>query len=222
MKNQKTLKTEKITIMADNREFSSKVVKELALMNCVVKPKQLEVGDYILSERVCAERKSAMDFVCSVLDQRIFTQLKDLKESFEKPILIIEGNDLYTQRNVHPNAMRGALASVAIDYEIPILWTQNQEETASILFWIAKREQVVEERSLAIRGQRSLLSEKEKQEFLVAGLPGVNTKRAKKLLDKFKTPEKIFKASEEKLKKVDGIGDIMAKNIRKVLTDKYD
>ncbi|UCG95119.1 MAG: DEAD/DEAH box helicase, partial [archaeon] len=166
---QKVLKTERIIIMADNREFASKVVKELARLDCIVKPKQLEVGDYILSDRVCAERKTAADFLGSVFDQRIFRQLKDLKESFEKPVLIIEGYDLYSERSVHPNAVRGALACIAIDYAMPILWTETPEETAAILYWMARREQVEEERCLSIRGQTRAKTLREQQEFLVAG-----------------------------------------------------
>ena len=222
MKNQKILKTDRIVIIADNREFASKVTKELARLDCIVKPKQLEVGDYILSERVCVERKTTADFLSSVIDQRIFKQLGDLKNSFEKPILIIEGRSLYTQRNVHPNAIRGALASIAIDYTIPILWTESQEETASILYWIAKREQIDEERSLSIRSQKKTMTQNEQQEFIVAGLPGINTKMSIRLLEKFKTPEKVFRASEERLKKVEGIGDVLAKNLRKILTDIYE
>lgn len=218
---QKVLKTEGVVIFADNREFASRVVKELARLDCVVKPKQLEVGDYILSERVCVERKTAPDFLGSIFDQRIFAQLHDLKDSFPKPILIIEGHDLYSERNVHPNAIRGALACIAVDYAIPILWTEGPEETAAMLFWIAKREQVDEDRCLAIRASRKTETLKEQQEFLVAGLPGVNTKRARHLLEKLGTPEKVFRASEERLKKVDGIGNVMARNLRKVLTEKY-
>ncbi len=219
--NQKILKGNEIVIFADTREFSSRVVRELALLNCVVKPKQLEVGDYILSDRVCVERKTSADFLSSIFDQRIFKQMENLKNSYEKPVLVIEGHDLYSQRNVHPNAVRGALASIAIDYSIPILWTETPEETAALLYWIARREQVEEERALSIRVQKKVPGLKEQQEFLVAGLPGVNTKLARRLLEKFKTPEKVFRASEEKLKKVEGIGDVMAKKIRKVLTEKY-
>ncbi len=222
MKNQEVLKTNKIVIIADNREFASRVVKELALLDCVVRPRQLEVGDYILSERVCVERKTAADFLGSVMDQRIFSQLKNLKDSFERPVLVIEGHGLYTERNVHPNAVRGALGCIAIDYAVPILWTESPEETASLLYWMARREQVEEERRLSIRGQSRARSLKEQQEFLVAGLPGINTKRARRLLEKFGTPEKVFRASEDRLKKVEGIGEVMARNLRKILTEKYN
>ena len=222
-KTQKTLKPNgRVMIVADNREFNSKVVKNLARLNCVVKPNQLEVGDYILSERTCAERKTTSDFLSSIFDQRIFTQLKNLKNNFERPLLVIEGKNLYSERNVHPNVIRGALASIALDYFIPIIWTENEEETAGILYWIARREQLDEARDVSIRGEKKALTLKDQQEFLVAGMPNVNTKIAKRLLEKFKTPEKVFRASEEKLKKVQGIGDKLAKNIRKILTEKYE
>ena len=219
---QSVLKPEgKILIFADHREFASKVVRELALMDCVVQPKQLEVGDFLLSDRVAVERKTTADFVSSVFDQRLFEQLRHLKNSYEKPILIIEGTDIYGERNVHPNSIRGALASIAIDYAIPILWTQDEEETAGILFWMAKREQVDIGRPMAIRSSKRKTPLSEHQEFLVAGLPDVNRVRAVALLDHFKTPEKIFKASEERLQKVEGIGPVLAKRIRDVLASEY-
>ncbi|MCD6367778.1 MAG: hypothetical protein J7L45_01695 [Candidatus Aenigmarchaeota archaeon] len=219
---QKILKPDnKIVIFADNREFSSKVVRELARLDCIVKPKQLEVGDYILSDRVCIERKSSKDFVSSILDQRLFNQLVNLKKNFEKPILIIEGGKLFSERNVHPNAVRGALTSIAIDYSIPILWTENEKDTANMLYWIARREQSDEERSIVIRGEKKPPTLGEQQEFLIAGLPKINTKIAKRLLNHFETPERIFTAKEDDLKKVRGIGDKLAKTIRKILTEKY-
>ena len=219
---QKILKpADRIVIVADNREFTSRVVRELALSDCIVQPKQLEVGDYILSDRCAAERKTAADFVASVFDQRLFEQAASLKRSFARPLLIIEGYDIYSQRNVHPNSLRGALASLAIDYALPILWTENEAETAAMLFWIAKREQLDEGRSLAIRSEKRTATLPEHQEFLVAGLPDINTSRARALLSHFKTPEKVFKASEEKLKKVGGIGDVLARRIRELLESEY-
>lgn len=219
MEKQEILKDDnKVLIFADNREFQSDVVKELARKNCAVKPKQLEVGDFILSEKVAVERKTTSDFLSSVFDQRIFDQLKNLNKSFEKPVLLIEGTDIYSERDVHPNSIRGALSSIAIDLEIPILWSQSQDDTAAILFWIAKREQIEEERNVAIRGGKQPTTLEEKQLWLVAGLPGVDRVRAERILDHFKTPEEVFKADVSELKEVKGVGDKIAKKIRNVLT----
>lgn len=222
MEEQKILDEEGIVVFADNREFRSNVVKELARKECKVKPKQLEVGDYILSDRVAVERKSCNDFLSSIFDNNIFGQLQDLKDSFEKPVLMIEGDGLYGKRDVHPNSIRGAVASIGIDLSIPIIWTDSEEDTASFLFWIAKREQKEEERSISIRGERKPLTLKEQQKFLVAGLPNVDTKMSERLLDEFQTPERVFTAPVEKLKEVKGIGDKTAKKLRRVLSEEIE
>lgn len=223
VKTQRVLKDdEEILIFADNREFNSKVVKELARKECIVKSNQLEVGDYLLSDRTCIERKTSSDFLSSVFDQRIFEQAKNLSEQFKTPVILIEGKGLYTKRDVHPNAVRGALSALAIDYKIPLIWSENEKDSAEIIYWIAKREQIEENRRISIRGQKKTMTLQERQEYLVSGLPSINTKLSKRLLKHFKTPEKIFTSSNEELQKVKGIGEKLAKNIKKALTKKYE
>lgn len=220
---QKTLETDDIIIFADNREFPSGVVKSLALMDCIVKPKQLDVGDYICSDRVGIERKSTSDFLSSIVDSRLFDQVKSLSESYPNPLMILEGDveELYTKRNIHPNAINGALSSISIDYRIPILWSMDTEHTAALIFTIAKREQVKEGRAVAIRGEKRVFSTPQQQEFLVAGLPNVSTVLAKRLLDEFGTVKDTFNASQENLTNIEGIGEKKAKNIIDILHAKY-
>lgn len=220
---QRLLEGQRINIVADTREFPSGVVKELARLDCIVTPKQLHVGDYICSERVGVERKSSRDFLQSIIDQRLFAQAQSLKDAYPSPIIIIEGDpdSLYTERNIHPNAVNGALASLAVDFRIPILWSLAAEHTASLLFTLAKREQVDDGRVVAIRGEKRVSSLQEQQEFLVAGLPNVSTVLAKRLLEHFKTPKKVFAANEAKLKNVEGIGDKKAKKIIEILETPY-
>lgn len=214
----------KPTVLVDHRERASGVTRILERKNVSVKSVQLEVGDYVCSERVCLERKVISDFLNSIIDQRIFSQLENLANSYEKPVLIIEGNPelLYLERNIHENAIRGALSSIAIDYKIPIIWTQNPRETAAQIFWIAYREQIKEKRGLQIRSCKKTAELPRMQEFLVAGLPHINAKLSKRLLKKFKTPRKIFTASEERLMKVDGLGKEKARKILNLLNSKYE
>jgi len=210
-----------VVIYADTREMNTRIISILKKY-CNVREKQLAVGDYILSDRVGVERKSSKDFLQSIIDKRLFAQLEELKTNFKKPVLIIEGDDLLDNaRNVHPNAIRGALASITVDYAIPIIWTQTQMDTAHQLYMIAKREQINEKRPVGIRGKKKTNSVTEMQEFLIVGLPKISTEKAKNLLTHFKTPQKVFTASETELKKVKGIGDQLAKQIRKIMTEKY-
>jgi len=212
---------EKVKIIADHREMPSGVVHELVQLGIEVESKQLDVGDFILSDRVGVERKSAGDFLQSMVDKRLLTQAKALSETFERPVLILEGEDLYSRRAIHPNAIRGALAALAVDFGISILPTKDEKETAAILAIIGRREQTELAREVAIRGEAKGLTLPEQQRFIVEGLPGVSAVLAERLLAHFKNPEKVMAASEEELQEVHGIGKVKAKEIRRVLGSLY-
>lgn len=224
METQKILDSEKIKIIVDYREAKNEVFSNLKCFDAHIIQDQLKIGDYICSDRVCIERKTVYDFIESMIDQRIFKQASDMLSCFERPLFIIEGNPqfLFLERDIHPNAVRGILAALAIDYRIPLIWTKDAKETAHQIYWIARREQVNEKRSIAIRCPAKTENLSEQQEFLVAGLPFVNTKLSKKLLQTFKTPKRIFTAKPETLMKVEGIGEKKAKKIWEVLNKEYE
>lgn len=224
MKIQKTLPIDGVKIFVDNRESQSSVLRELKRKDILILEQQLEIGDYICSDRVGIERKRISDFLASIKDQRLFRQMDGLAKCFERPLLILEGNPelLFLERNIHPNVIRGVLASIAIDYKIPIIWTQNSEETAKQIFWIAYREQVKEKREVQIRSNKKASSLREEQEYLIAGLPGISTTRARQLLKKFKTPEKVFAASEKRLLKMEGFGEKRVRRIKDVLRKPHE
>ncbi|NOR84818.1 DEAD/DEAH box helicase, partial [archaeon] len=205
-------------IYADVRE--TKILKILSEKNANIQTVQLSIGDFQLSEKVGIERKSVDDFLQSIIDGRLFSQAKDLSKTFIRPLLIIEGENLYGKRQIHPNAIKGALNSLAIDFRIPILWTKNLDETTDLLITLAKKEQQ-DGKTFAIRGTRSTLNEKEELEYFVAGIPDVNTAIAKKLLNKFDTIKKLINAKEEQLTKIDSIAKTKAKKIKELFERKY-
>ncbi|MBC5793066.1 MAG: DEAD/DEAH box helicase [Nanohaloarchaea archaeon] len=209
----------KIEIVADDRE--NKILKKLAKLDIEVNQERLDVADFLVSDRTAVERKQTEDFVDSLVDQRLFSQLPELQQ-FEKPVLLIEGEELYSHRKIHPNAIRGALASIAVDHGIPVLWADDQEETSEMLKALAKREQEDQDRDVAVRGSKSGTTERQHQEFVVAGLPSVNTKLAKRLLEEFGSIQKVFSASEDELKEVEGIGEKKASSIRSLVEKEYE
>ena len=163
------------------------------------------------------------EFLSSIFNQRIFRQLGELSESYECPVLILEGNPelLFLESRTNPNVIRGVLSSIAVDFRIPIIWTQNPKETAAQVFWMANREQVLGKREVQIRSKRRAPDLARQQEFLVAGLPGISNTRAKALLKRFKTPEKVFRATEKNLLKLDGFGEKRIKTMKRVLQQEY-
>jgi ERCC4-type nuclease len=198
------------------------MAKRLESMGVAVLLKVLEVGDYVISDRVAIERKTAMDFVDSLVqpERGLFRQISDLTRTYEKPVLILEGRDLYT-RQVHPNAIRGALTSIAVDFGVPIIPTEDEEETASVIALMARREQ--EERTNAhdVHGRKTYRTLKEQQEYILSSIPGVGPAVARNLLKHFGSVERVVSATEEELTQVELVGPKTAQRIREVVGGEY-
>ena len=197
-------------VYADSREGNSKVIRHLTEMEIDVKVRSMAVADYQVSDEVAIERKTAKDFVDSIVDKRLFKQAKELSEEFKHPILILEGDDLYTGF-INPN----------IDFGISILPTRNAQDTAAMIKRIAIREQNGERTPIQIRTDKKPLSLLEQQLFIVESLPNIGPVNAKNLLKHFGSVSKVFNASENELQEVEGIGKKTAKDIRKVIDSKY-
>ncbi len=210
-------------IYIDHREIRSTVARELERLGARIKLETLEVGDYALSDRVCVERKTTSDLLSTVTDKgrNLFTQLSDIARNYERPILIIEGRDLYTQRRIHPNAIRGILAAITVDFHVPIIQTTDPEETAAIIYTIAKREQTDKKRSLHQHGKKTSQTLKEQQEYVISSISNIGPVAARKLLQHFKSIRAITSASEDELTEIGGIGKKTAERIREVTQSQY-
>ena len=210
----------KVLIFIDAREATSGIIEYFKQYDCDVQEKMLLYGDFVVSDRVCIEKKLVNDFIQSITDKRLFQQLKAMNDNFEKPVLIIEGQEsLYGV--LQPNIIRGTLAAITVDMSIPIIWTRDIADTAGIVYWIARREQLLEKREIVLRNKKVPKTVEEKQEYLISSLPDVSVVRAKALLKHFKSPFNVFNATEDELRKVKGIGKGIAKKIKKVLENKY-
>jgi len=216
-------KNEEILVFADSREGGSQVIKKIKELGLNIQLKTMTTADFVVSSRVGIERKTPKDFVDSIIDKRLLHQLKDLKQNYEKPLIIIEGEeDIYSIRKIHPNAIRGMLSTIAISYGIPILQTKSGNETAELIKSIAIREQNYKEKDFGIRTERKPLTTKEQQEFIIESLPGIGPSLAKSLLKEFKTVKKIMNSKPEKLTKIEQLGKTKAEEIIRVLNEKYE
>ena len=215
-------------IIVDYRERTSGIVTELAKEN-EIELKQLISADFIIDgnnknqekQLIGIERKTKEDFLNSIIDKRIITQLNILREHFSHPILIIEGTEnLYQMRNFHPNAIRGMLAAIAIDFQVPILYTRNYKDTAKLITVIAKRLEKPKKLS-SLLTQKKPFTLKEQQELLVSSFPGIGPETSKLLLKNFKSVKNLMNADEKQLKEVDKIGPKKALQILQVIESIY-
>lgn len=218
---EKEEKNQTIKIIIDTRESKSGIAKELSNLDIDIDLQQLTIADYIVSSRIGIERKDVADFSQSLIDGRLFPQLIALRKNYPLPVLIIEGETLYGHRAINPEAIRGAISSITLDYDIRIFWTRNTKDTARFLRNIAKREQIKSDKTPSIRSEKAPVVISDLQEFIVAGFPNINTTLAKRILVKFTTLESFFNASVEEIQEVKGIGKKMAQEIKELIQEKY-
>ena len=71
--------------------------------------------------------------------------------------MILEGNELYSGM-VNPNAIRGTIASIALDFGISIIPTRDAQDTAAMIKRIAIREQTGEKTNIQLRTDKKPIS----------------------------------------------------------------
>jgi ERCC4-related helicase len=218
---QSTKEIDEIRIIVDNRELRSPITKALTEHEVKIEVETLEVGDYILSDRVAVEAKTTDDFAQSIIDKRLFQQLGALKDSFTIPLLLIIGPSLYGSSGINPAAVRGAISAALTGFNMPVINVKTGEEAAALLFAIARQEQSTRKMTVSVRGKKPGLSMSALQEYIVAGLPGVNTTLAKRLLSQLGSITEIANATAKQLAEVQGIGKTKAQMIRDTLDAHY-
>jgi ERCC4-related helicase/ERCC4-type nuclease len=215
---------ETVEIVADQRELDSHIARDLSTRDGIeTRLETLEVGDYVLSDRVVVERKSVEDFLDTLVggDRSMFEQVGAAARYYARPVVIIEGDRLYEARNVHPNAIRGALASLAVDFGASVMQTTDEEETADLLEVIATREQETDDRTVSVHGEKGGKTLTEQQEYVVGSIAEVGPITARALLEHFGSVEGVMTAEEDDLLEVEGVGAVTAERIREVTGTAY-
>lgn len=211
-------------IVIDHREMRSRVAEALVKLGAEIEITTLEIGDYVVSDRVAFERKTVDDIFATLLERReLFSQLMDLAKSYKLPILIIEGKDIFffSSRRMNPKAIQGFLNTIAL-MRIPTLYTLNEAETAQVISMIAAKEQTNKTRPFNLHGKRSRLSQTEIKEYIVSSLPGIGQVAARNLLKHFGSVENVMTAPLEELMKVERVGYKTADRVRKLAGGRYE
>jgi Fanconi anemia group M protein len=188
-------------------------------MGAEVEERTLPVADFVCSDRVAVERKTRMDFEKSVVDGRLFEQLKRLGESYQRVVLVVEGEK--GGEMLRKEALLGAYSAVMAEFGASIFFTRNAEKTAELVFAIARHEQVAEKRPLRVSGARKGITLAQNQKAIVEMLPMVGPVAAEALLLHFGSVEAVFNAGEKELLEVEGVGKKRARAIRNTIEKEY-
>ncbi len=205
-------------IIADHRE-PELIIRALGGMGAEIEIRQLEVGDFLCSENIAVERKSAEDFEVSIIDGRLFKQVQNILENFSRPVLIVEGKP--EKEIIRREALMGAYAAVISDFGVPVFFTKDTEETAEVIFHLAKHAQLAKPLSLSVFAKRKTLTPSQHQRGIVETLPMVGPKLARALLAHFGSVRAVMNAGAEELQQVEKLGEKKAKIIRSLIDYQY-
>lgn len=215
----KPLPGEGLSITVDYRERRSGIPAMLAEFGITVEECELEVGDYIIVPgQIGVERKAPRDLALSIQQRRLFEQAEHLKAAFAFPILVVEGPSLYAYTKMSPNALRSALARIMIVPGVNFLRTDNKDDTAGYLLYLARNATGLGIDPLDSPYKRPARSLDEEVLRLVMALPGIGVETAHKLLGHFGSAAAIFAATEAEWCEVEGIGPVRAQRMLAALT----
>ena len=180
---------------------------------------RLKLGDYLVDSRLLFERKTLPDLITAIVSGRLFTQALRLAATHLRPAMILEGTGReLLESGMRWEAIQGALVTVTLTFGIPLLRTRTPEETVRTMLYAAQQRQAYAMGALPRPGYRPR-GKQARQLFILQGLPGVGPGRARWLLARFGSVERIVHAGTEELRLVHGIGKGVAEKIRWALEE---
>lgn len=210
------MKLNNLRIVVDDRERKSGIPDLLKSIGLNIEITTLPVGDYIVAPETVVERKSIHDLISSVFDGRLFDQCSRLKEHFQFPIILMEGDvDEIEEITENPLIFYGAVSSVALDFKIPIIPTPNASHSAKLLVSMCSRKDA--SKGPFLKKIKKSNDIQRQQLSTISSLPGVGEKLATRMLDKFGSPSRVINASLAELSKIEGLGESRAKKIKHML-----
>jgi ERCC4-type nuclease len=181
---------------------------------------RLDLGDYVINGAVVVERKTIADLSTSIIDGRLFRQMRRLACAPERAALIVEGTRAQCEHTrVRREAIQGALIAASVCFGVAVLRATDADETARLLCYTARQLARHACGVLPRPGYRPKGLHR-RRHYVLEGLPGIGPERAQRLLCEFGTIQAVCCASEKELARVRGIGRGIAARIRKVVRER--
>lgn len=176
-------------IIIDFREKNSLVPSEIMKLDLEIEFKELKVGDYLIKNTII-ERKTILDLISSIINKRVFKQLEEIKQ-YPNHLLLIEGSF----DNLEDNRIKGFLLSCALKFQIPLIFSKDEKDTANYIRLIANKKEKV----TPINPKKKANSPNQELEFILESFPKIGPATSKKVLKEFLTLKEIFNKTKEEL-----------------------
>jgi len=206
MRNETTRSVDPIpVVVADVFERGSGIPATLQRLGARVSVEPLTAGDYRIGGGIVVERKTVADLHGSLGRGRLWAQVGKIRDEAVTPILLVEGDDLDAGPR-HPNAVRGALLAI-FELGVGVLWSRDPADSALWLHRLAVRH------ARKASASRPLVASEAPPApgvEVLASVPGISTRTAGVLLDRFGSIAGLLEAGPERWAEVDGIGAVRA------------
>ncbi len=201
-----------IKIICDFREKHSGIPKLLADNKINVSFSSLSTGDYIINDQIIVERKTAEDFIQSIMDNRLFEQCSKLKKDIRRVLIIIEGNPYRTEHKIDGRAVKGAILSILTAWQIPVIYSQSADSSVELLMMLGTQLLKDDAYIRTYSGYKPKKIKSQRLRFL-QGIPSTGPAIAGRLIETFGNIKSIVNASADELRKIKGIGKRNSKKI---------
>lgn len=167
------------------------------------------------------ERKTYSDFVTSYISGHLQDQAQRMNKVSDNYCVIVYGslNDLQWVARKYPavkhikqQSVDKMVRAMEIVYKCPIFFVTNEAQYFQEILRIAETINKHSGEQIQTK-QVSTLKNRKDVEFVML-VDRVGQKTALSLLKEFKTPEKVFTATRDELKKINGVGDATISDIK--------
>jgi len=223
---------EKRDIAVDVREFRAALPSILHQGGMRLAPATLAVGDFILSNVHCVERKSISDLYGSFASGRLYTQAKAMVKYYKCPCLLIEFDPDKNFALQNKNELGGEIRKDNIGSKMTmltmlfpklrLLWSRSPHETLKIFKKLKRNHEEVDvEKAVEIGSNESLdellLGEdgyynedddhdgsNDDAKKMLLRLPGVNAHNARKIMSECDSIASLSSMSRDELRRIAG------------------
>jgi ERCC4-type nuclease len=196
----------------------------LASMGIRVREIEQDLGPvelFLSGSTLAIERRTGSSFLRGIQDKSLFTSAIYLREHFPHAVLIVEGEVDYEYSRFDPQAVRGAMSAMILEYGLSVLCTATLEETLHLIAMMARQEQLgIPEISLIPKRKAADLPDLQRR--VVEMLPGAGRVMARQLLQHFGSVERIVSATESELLAMPGLGAKKVEALRQVFSCEYE
>lgn len=190
-------------IFIDDREDKERITLIKGEFNSNIEVKRLSAGDILIKQNniptIAIEVKTLQDFIGSCRNGQIKKEALNMKQTYPHSFIVVYDDGKWNKQYVKPltnNEMYGNIVSLMWRYKVPVIMCDNSvhflKAIKAIIRTVNREDEPIEQ---------PLVRKKDSNPFInvLIGIDGVGKKMARTLLDTFKTPGGVFRASDDEL-----------------------